>query len=190
MNRLLCSAIASWLVSLGLLWAQAPSLPFAVELKATEAVSSADAVAGQIVLFTTLKPFAAGGQEFPAGTIAAGRVTESKPGGRMAQGGVLKISLADIQLEDGRTFPLTGVAVFHGGTHYAGMAGGAAVAGLIITPYVAPAALLLHGKAAVMPAGALVVASFGAATTPKPATSPNPAKPPNKPVNPTQGPSH
>lgn len=122
---------------------------------------------GQIVLFTTLKPFAVGGQEFGAGTIAAGRVIESKSGGRMARGGVLAISVEEIQLEDGRTFPLSGMAVFHGGSRNAGMAGGAVVAGLLVTPYVAPAALLLRGRAAVMPAGTLVVASFGADTAPK-----------------------
>lgn len=153
-------AFASGLVASVWLVAQGPPLPFAVELKATQAVSSADAVVGQIVLFTTVKPFAAGGQEFGAGTTAAGRIIESKSGGRMARGGILKISLEEIQLEDGRTFPLSGLAVFHGGSRDAGLAGGAVAAGLLVTPYASPAALLLRGKAAVMPAGTLVVASL------------------------------
>ncbi|HWG37637.1 MAG TPA: hypothetical protein VN690_07965 [Terriglobales bacterium] len=183
-------AFASWLVASVWLVAQGPPLPFAVELKATQTVSSADAVVGQIVLFTTVKPFAAGGQEFGAGTTAAGRIIESKSGGRMARGGVLKISLEEIQLEDGRTFPLSGVAVFHGGSRDAGLAGGAVAAGLLVTPYASPAALLLRGKAAVMPAGALVAASFGAASSPKPNPGSKAATAAANPVSKPQGTPH
>lgn len=153
-------AAAAWLVISTSALAQSPPPPFAIELKAVQTVSSADAVCGQTVLFSTIQAFAANGQEFAAGSLAAGRVIQCKPSGRVGRGGLLEIRIEEIQLPDGHTFPISGVAVFRGGSRNAGVAGGAVAAGLLIAPYVAPAALLLRGKAAIMPAGTLVVATM------------------------------
>ena len=150
--------VLAWLaLSLGA-FAQSP--PFAVELRAVQGLSSADAVCGQTVLFSTVKAFAFGGQTFPVGTTATGEVTKCTPSRRIGRGGVLEIKISSVQLPDGHTFRLSGVAVFHGGSRALGVAGGAVAAGLLLTPYAVPVALFVHGKAALMPAGAVVVATI------------------------------
>ncbi len=179
-NTLIIYAVVS-LVILALslaaeLHGQTGALAFAVELKATQTVSSEDCISGQAVLFATVKPFSYHGQDFPAGTLALARVTQCKRAGHAGRGGLLEVALQSLQLADGKTFPLAGLAAFRGGSRVTGVAGGALAAGYILTPLAAPAALLLHGKAALMPAGTLLVATLGGSpgSAAKPAPSAKP----------------
>ncbi|MGH9482400.1 MAG: hypothetical protein ACRD1L_09940 [Terriglobales bacterium] len=117
---------------------------------------------GQAVLFANSRAFTFHGKSFPVGALALGRLEQCKAPGHAGKGGVLEIRMEGLQLSDGEVFPLDGAAVFHGGSRVIGVAGGALAAGFILAPYVAPAALILRGKAAVMPVGTTIIATLGA----------------------------
>jgi hypothetical protein len=129
-----------------------------VKLVLGETVSSADAVAGQLVSFEVVEDILVEGVVvIPKGGTAWATVTAAEHKKRMGRGGKLDLNIDKVRLADGSKTLLSAVKNAKGGGHVGAMTGAIVATSLIVWP-AAPFFLFMHGKDITIPKGTALTA--------------------------------
>ena len=130
----------------------------AVKLRLAETISSANAKAGQPVLFEVTEDVAVQGVTvIPKGTQALATVTDAEAKRRLGRGGKLDVTVDSTRLIDGEKVQLRAVRDNKGGGHVAVMTTAIVASAIVFFP-AAPLFLLMHGKDITIPKGTEVTA--------------------------------
>lgn len=130
-----------------------------VPIRVVEPVDAARAAPGDVVRFAVEGDINSGGVvAVPNGAPVLGEVVAVRRRGLLGRGASISMEAEEIELQDGRTVPLTARRAAENGRRVGTLLVAGAAAGLVLSGAAAPFALLIRGSDLTIPAGTELLA--------------------------------